>query len=87
MPWALAFAVHLKLLPALVALYWVGRRDWESLARFAAWVVVLIGVQLLLEPAATVAYLGFPNLVQVGEVNNLSIYAVSPLLWAVLVVA
>ena len=87
MPWALAFAVHLKLLPALAALYWVGRRDWESLARFAAWVVVLIGVQLLLEPAATVAYLGFPNLVQVGEVNNLSIYAVSPLLWALLVVA
>lgn len=85
-PWAVAFSAHLKLLPALVALYWVGRRDWESLTRFVAWVVVLIGVQLLLEPAATVSYLGFPNLTQVGEVNNLSIYAVSPLLWAVLVV-
>jgi hypothetical protein len=86
-PWAVAFAAHLKLLPAVVALYWLGRRDWESLARFVAWAVVLTGLQLLLEPEATVAFLGFSNLAQVGEVNNLSIYAVSPLLWAVLVVA
>ena len=85
MPWAVAFAAHLKLLPALVALYWLGRRDWESLARFAAWAVVLTGVQLVLEPEATMAFLGFANLAQVGEVNNLSIYAISPLLWAVLV--
>jgi hypothetical protein len=86
MPWAVALAAHLKLLPALVALYWIGRRDWESLARFVAWAVVLTGVQLLLEPQATVAFLGFSNLAQVGEVNNLSIYAVSPPLWAALVV-
>jgi hypothetical protein len=86
-PWAVALAAHLKLLPALVALYWLGRRDWESLARFAAWAVVLTGIQLVLEPAATVAFLGFPNLAQVGEVNNLSIYAVSPYLWVALVVA
>jgi Glycosyltransferase family 87 len=86
-PWAVALAAHLKLLPALVALYWLGRRDWESLARFAAWAVVLAAVQLLLEPAATVAFLGFSNLAQVGAVNNLSIYALSPPLWAALVVA
>lgn len=86
-PWAVAFAAHLKLLPALVALYWVGRRDWRALGWFGAWCAVLLVVQLALEPAATAVYLGFPNLTQVGEVNNLSIYAVSPLLWAVLVVA
>ena len=86
-PWAVALAAHMKLLPALVALYWLGRGDWESLARFAAWAVILTGIQLVLEPAATVAFLGFPNLAQVGEVNNLSIYAVSPYLWAALVVA
>ena len=86
-PWGVALAAHLKLLPALVALYWLGRRDWESLARFAAWAVVLAAVQLLLEPAATVAFLGFSNLAQVGAVNNLSIYALSPPLWAALVVA
>lgn len=86
-PWAVALATHLKLLPALVALYWVGRRDWAALGRFAAWVAGLAVVQLVLEPTATIAYLGFPNLAQVGAVNNLSIYAVSPALWAALVVA
>ena len=84
-PWAVALAAHLKLLPALVALYWIGRRDWHALGWFAAWCAIFVAVQLVLEPAATIAYLGFPNLAQVGEVNNLSIYGASPLLWAVLV--
>jgi hypothetical protein len=86
-PWAVALAAHLKLLPALAALYWLGRRDWASLRRFVAWGAALLLVQLVLEPAATIAFLGFPNLAQVGAVNNLSIYAVSPPLWAALVVA
>jgi hypothetical protein len=84
-PWAVALAAHLKLLPALVALYWLGRRDWRAVGWFGAWCAIFLVVQLALEPAATIAYLGFPNLAQVGEVNNLSIYAASPLLWAVLV--
>jgi hypothetical protein len=84
-PWAVALAAHLKLLPALVALYWLGRRDWRALGLFGSWCAIFLVVQLALEPAATIAYLGFPNLAQVGEVNNLSIYAASPLLWAVLV--
>jgi hypothetical protein len=86
-PWAVALAAHLKLLPALVAVYWLGRRDWGSLARFGMCAAGLALAQLILEPAATIAFLGFPNLAQVGAVNNLSIYAVSPLLWAALVVA
>ena len=86
-PWSVALAAHLKLLPALVAVYWLGRRDWRSLRRFGAWVAALALVQLILEPAATIAFLGFPSLAQVGAVNNLSIYAVSPPLWAALVVA
>jgi alpha-1,2-mannosyltransferase len=86
-PWAVALATHVKLLPALVALYWLGRRDWRALGWFGAWCGILLVAQVALEPAATIAYLGFPNLAQVGEVNNLSIYAASPLLWAVLVVA
>jgi hypothetical protein len=84
-PWAVALATHLKLLPALVAIFWIGRREWRRVGWFVAWCVGLILVQLALEPAATVAYLGFPNLSQVGEVNNLSIYAASPLVWALLV--
>jgi hypothetical protein len=84
-PWAMALATHMKLLPALVALFWIGRREWRPLGWFVAWCGALFAVQLALEPAATIAYLGFPNLSQVGEVNNLSIYTASPLLWAALV--
>jgi hypothetical protein len=85
MPWAVALATHLKLLPALVALYWIGRRDWRSLATFGAWALAFVLVQLVLEPTATLAYLSFPNLTQVGDVNNLSPFAISPTIWAVLV--
>lgn len=84
-PGAVAFAAHIKLLPALAALYWLGRRDWRSLGRFAAWAAGLAIVQLVLEPAGTIAFLGFSSLTQVGQVNNLSPYAISPLLWAGLV--
>ena len=84
-PSAVALATHLKLLPALAAVYWIGRRDWRSLGRFAAWTAALGIVQLVLEPTATIAFLGFPSLAQVGSVNNLSLYAVSPLAWAVLI--
>lgn len=85
-PIAVALAGHLKLFPWLAAVYWVGRRDWRALGTFVAAVVGLGLVQLVLAPDATIAYLGFPGLEQVGQVNNLSPYEVSPLLWMVLVV-
>lgn len=85
-PIAVALAGHLKLFPWLAAVYWVGRRDWRALGTFVAAVVGLGLVQLVLAPDATIAYLGFPGLEQVGQVNNLSPYEVSPLLWIVLVV-
>jgi hypothetical protein len=85
-PWAVAVATHLKLLPALVALYWVGRRDWPALGRFVLWAIGLAVVQFVLEPAGSLAFLSFPNLSQVGDVINFSPYAISPLLWAGLVV-
>ncbi len=85
-PAAVALSAQLKLLPALVALYWLGRRDWRSLGRF-------IGV---VSPADRVPtghragrYARVPritNLAQVGEVNNMSPYAASPALWLVLAV-
>jgi len=86
-PWAVALAANLKVLPALVAVFWIGRRDWGALGRFAIAMAVLGLVSLLLEPAATVAYLSFPGLDQVGDVRNLSPYQFSPLLWLALVVA
>lgn len=84
-PWALALATNLKILPILAAVWWVGRRDVRSLALFGAWLVGLGLIQLVLEPSGTLAFPGFLGLDQVGDVNNRSIYAVSPLLWAALV--
>jgi hypothetical protein len=84
-PWAVAVAAHLKLLPVLVAVFWIVRRDWGALARLAAWGLGLLLLSFVLEPAGTLAYLTFPDLGQVGEVRNLSPYAFSPWLWLVLV--
>ncbi len=86
-PWAIALAANLKLFPALIALWWIGRRAWRSLGIFAAWVAGLALFQLVLEPQATIDFLGTLTLQQVGDVRNLSPYALSPLLWAVLAVA
>jgi hypothetical protein len=86
-PWAVALAGHLKLFPLLVGLFWLGRRDWRNLGWFVAWTVGLGLLQLVLEPSNTLAFLGLTNLGQVGSVHNFSPYALSPLLWGVLVVA
>lgn len=85
-PWAVAFAGHIKLTPWLVGIYWVGRRDWRSLGHLSGWVAGLGLLQLVLEPQATIAFLSFSSLDQVGDVMNLSPFAVSPVLWVVTVV-
>jgi hypothetical protein len=85
-PFGVALAGHLKLTPWLAAVFWAARRDVRSLARFAGWVVALGLLQLALAPQATVDFLQFPSLAQVGDVVNLSPYAVSPALWAVFIV-
>jgi hypothetical protein len=85
-PWAVALAANIKLFPALAAVYWVGRRDWHSLGLFAGWMAGLIAFQFVIEPTATIDYLGFLSLEQVGQVQNLSLYSVSPALWAVSIV-
>jgi hypothetical protein len=86
-PWSIALATNLKLFPALVALWWIGRRDRRAVVVFAAWILGLALVQLVLAPQATLDFLATLTLEQVGEVRNISPYALSPLLWAVLVVA
>lgn len=85
-PLAVALAGHLKLLPILVAVFWVGRRDWAALRRLAVWGVALLALSFALEPAGTIAYLGFLSLDQVGAIENRSLYAISPILWAAFVV-
>jgi hypothetical protein len=86
-PLGLALSGHLKVFPALAAIYWVGRRDWRMLARFVAWGLGLLALSFVLEPTGTIAFLTFPSLAQVGEVTNLSPFAISPTLWVVTVVA
>jgi len=86
-PWSIALATNVKIFPALVAVYWLGRRDWAALRRFAAWLVVLAAVQLVLEPTGSLDYLGALRPAWLGEVRNMSPYALSPILWAVLAVA
>jgi hypothetical protein len=85
-PLTAALAGNIKLFPFLVGLYWLGRRDWRSLGQFAGWTVGLGIVQLVLEPADTLAFLRVTNFEQVGAVQNYSPYALSPLLWGASVV-
>lgn len=86
-PWSIAVATNLKLFPILVAVWWLGRRRWRAVGELLVWLVVLAVVQLVLEPAGTLAYPTFLRLDQVGNVVSLSPYAISPWLWAVLLVA
>ena len=85
-PATVAFAGQLKLLPALVALYWLGRREWRPLGIFLAWTAGLVLFQVIVEPGGFRAFLEVTNLSQVGDINNLSPYEASPALWAVLAV-
>jgi hypothetical protein len=82
-PAGVALAADLKVFPALIAIYWIGRRDWTALGRFAAWFLGLAVAQIVLEPRGSIAYLSFLTLEQVGDVNNLSLFVISPVLWAI----
>jgi glycosyl transferase family 87 len=85
-PWAIALAGNLKILPIVVAVYWIGRRDWRAIRHLAVWLVGLVAVQFVLEPAGTIAFISFSDLGQVGNVQNRSLYGFSPLLWGAFVV-
>ena len=40
-PWAIALAGNLKILPIIVAVYWLGRRDWRAIGHLVAWLIGL----------------------------------------------
>ena len=84
-PWSVAMAANIKLFPAAISLWWIGRRDWRRFGQFVAAIAILALIQLILAPQASLDYLTAISLHQVGEVVNLSPYAVSPVLWALLV--
>ena len=83
-PWSIALATDIKLFPALIALWWVGKRDWESFIAFLGWSLVFAIVQLVLEPGGTIAFAkGAIGLDQLGDVRNYSPYAwAGPIAWA-----
>jgi len=66
-PWSIALATNLKLFPALVAVWWIGRRDWRALGLFTAWLAGLALPQLVLEPQATIDFLRTLTLGQIGR--------------------
>jgi len=85
-PFSIALAANLKVLPALLAIWWIGRGDWRSLALFAAWCGALAAIQLALAPSASLAFpAALLDFQQVGNARNWSPYALSPVVWMVLV--
>src|SRR5262245_1718955 len=84
-PWSIALASNIKLFPALIALYWLGRRDWESLLAFLVWSALLVAAQIILDGKDTFAFLtavGFDQTGDPGVLRNFSIYTISPISWA-----
>jgi hypothetical protein len=86
-PWAIALAANIKVFPALIAIWWIGRREVKPLVLFAGWMAALIVLQIVLAPQATIDFVRTFGLGQVGNVENRSLYALSPWLWAAAVVA
>jgi glycosyl transferase family 87 len=83
-PMTFALAAHLKVFPALIALYWIGRGELGYVVGFLGWLVGLSVVQALLEPEGWRRFWEIATLDQVGNVMNISPYDVSPMLWLVL---
>jgi hypothetical protein len=80
-PWSIALATNLKLFPALAALWWLGRRDGQAMLAFVLWLGLLAVAQWLLAPDASMAFLRTVGLDEVGDVRNISPYAIEPVLW------
>lgn len=84
-PWSIALAANLKLTPVLIALWWLGRRDYQSFGAFLAWMGLFAAVQAALELPGSIAFFSNVGFEQIGEVRNISPFAQSPALWIGLV--
>ena len=56
------------------------------LKQVVAWLIGLAVLSFVLEPDGTIAFISFTELGQVGDVQNLSLYRFSPILWGVFVI-
>jgi hypothetical protein len=84
-PWSIALAANIKLFPALIVLWWLGRREFEAVAAFLMWSALFVLAQVLIAGDATFAYFQQIGFEQVGagtELRNISPYAMSPVIWA-----
>lgn len=86
-PWSIAVAANIKLFPVLIAIWWLGRRDFEAFFAFLMWSALLVLAQLLLEFNGSLAYFRSIGLEQIGEVRNLSPFVQSPEVWVALFIA
>lgn len=80
-PWSIALAANLKLFPVVIAIWWLGRRDFESFFAFLVWSALFVAAQFVLEWNGTLAFFGSVGFAQLGEVRNISPYVQSPWLW------
>ena len=80
-PWSIALAANLKLTPALIAIWWLGRRDYQSFFAFLLYGALIVLAQIVLEPRGSFAFLKTLDDAQLGQVRNLSPYVQSPALW------
>jgi Protein of unknown function (DUF2029). len=84
-PWSIALAANLKITPVLIAIWWLGRRDYQSFFAFLAWLALLVVAQLALETNGTLSFFQSVGFDQLGQVRNISPYVQSPVLWVGLV--
>lgn len=83
-PWSIALATNIKLFPVLVAVWWLGRREFQAIGALAVWMLVLGLGQWVLEPAGSSAFFAAVGFDQTAGIRNLSPYALSPALWVAL---
>lgn len=83
-PWSIAVAANIKLFPALIVLWWLGRREFEAVAAFAMWSALLVLAQVLVEQGGAFAYFQQVGFEQIGEgtIRNFSPFVLSPVIWA-----
>jgi hypothetical protein len=81
-PWTIALAANIKLFPALIALWWLGRREFEAVAAFMMWSALFVLAQVLVDANNAFAYFQQIGFEQIGEVRNFSPYVLSPVIWA-----
>jgi hypothetical protein len=83
-PWSIALASNIKLFPVLIAIWWLGRRQYQAVGALIGWLALLAFLQWLIEPAGSTAFFGAIGHDETVGANNLSPYAISPILWAIL---